>query len=289
MPPSCQIGPSANSMTSSSRAAVDGRRSQAMRPSRSARQIAMVASAKARVPAGPKMRCGRSRPWCQLEMISWYRSTTWSEWRWVSSTASSAAPELPAPTSRCVTPEPQSIRNCRPFDRTRLAGPKRCGSTCGQPVPSKVMCMCAEPPAWILASTAPQARIGRSAEQPASLQIGGALVAVPKAHQMTPGIVVAKGGPAVRDLPIVDVQELARFEQELDPVVFRFDRLAHGFERVSAQLVQRLAGERVALVHVVVVIAREHPLARMPVDRRPAVGHVVRRMLGLPVPPERLV
>ena len=57
-----QITPSSNSVISSSRPAVEGRHSQAMRCSRSLRQTSMVASAKARVPAGPKTRCGRSRP-----------------------------------------------------------------------------------------------------------------------------------------------------------------------------------------------------------------------------------
>jgi hypothetical protein len=103
------------------------------------------------------------------------------------------------------------------------------------------------------------------------------------------GVIVTEGGPAVRDLPIVDVQELARLEKKLDPVLFRLDRLVHGFESIGAELVQRLARERVALAHIIVVIAREHPLVGVPVDRRPAVRHVVRRMLGLPVPPERLV
>ena len=57
-----KITPSSNSVISSSRPAVEGRHSQAMRSSRSLRQTSMVASAKARVPAGPKIRCGRSRP-----------------------------------------------------------------------------------------------------------------------------------------------------------------------------------------------------------------------------------
>ncbi len=65
-----QIVPSSNSTTSSSSAVVEGRRSQAIRSSRSLCQSAMVAAAKAFVPAGPKIRCGRSRPWCQLETIS---------------------------------------------------------------------------------------------------------------------------------------------------------------------------------------------------------------------------
>ena len=61
-PSASKITPSSNSVISSSRPAVEGRHSQAMRSSRSLRQTSMVASAKVRVPAGPKIRCGRSRP-----------------------------------------------------------------------------------------------------------------------------------------------------------------------------------------------------------------------------------
>ena len=69
--PSSHTVPGAISTTSTSKAAVEGRSSWAMRALRSASHSAIVPSTKRRVPRGPRMRCGRARPWCQLDMMNW--------------------------------------------------------------------------------------------------------------------------------------------------------------------------------------------------------------------------
>ena len=135
---------------------------------------------------------------------------------------------------RWVTPEPQSTRKLISPIWTRLAGPKRWVCTCGQPVPSSVTSMAGQP-----------------------FQLGRALVTVPKAQQVALGAIVLKRGAAVRDLAVVDVLELAAREPELEPALRRLDDLAHRRQRGRAGLVERCTLQRIALVHVVVVVARD--------------------------------
>ena len=140
---------------------------------------------------------------------------------------------------RWVTPEPQSTRKLVSPDWTRLAGPKRCGWTCGQPVPSSVTSMAAQPSS----PGEPSSRFQRRSRwrlAPSSL----------------------KRGAAVRDLAVVDVLELAAREAELEPALGRLDDLAERGERCNTHLVEHRTLQRIALVHVVVVVARHQRAAR---------------------------
>ncbi|MDW8443103.1 MAG: hypothetical protein RML45_01370 [Acetobacteraceae bacterium] len=61
-------------MTSTSSPAVEARRSCAIRRSSSSFHSAADRSTKAMVPGGPNTFQGRSRPWCQDETRSWWKS-----------------------------------------------------------------------------------------------------------------------------------------------------------------------------------------------------------------------
>src|SRR5512147_1070477 len=89
----------------------------------------------------------------------------------------------------------------------------------------------------------------------------GAFVAVSEAeHVASPALLrrarVPDGGPAVRELAVVEVLQLPLLDAELDPAGLVVHQRAKRRERLSTEIVQGGAGQPMAVDDVVLVVAR---------------------------------
>src|SRR6266436_6491421 len=122
----------------------------------------------------------------------------------------------------------------------------------------------------------------------------GALVAVPEPQHVTaPTLLrdfrVLEGGPAVRELPVVEVLELALLDAELDPARGIVHDRAHRVERLPALVVERGGGQPLAVDDVVLVVTRGQDPALVLEHRVVARADVVGGVLALAIPRERSI
>lgn len=100
---------------------------------------------------------------------------------------------------------------------------------------------------------------------------------------------VVELGPAVSEQPIVQVLQLSRLDAELGPVRGGIHHFAHRGQGVTAHLVERLAGQCIALDDVVLVVAGgERAAVECEHGVRREFG-IRRAMLGLTVPMKGLI
>src|SRR5258707_13284080 len=122
----------------------------------------------------------------------------------------------------------------------------------------------------------------------------GALVAVPEPEHVTArtllrGARVLEGGPAVRELPVVEVLELALLDAELDPAGGVVHDRAHRVERLPAKVIEGGGGQLLAVDDVVLVVARGQDPALVLEHRVMAGADVVGGVLALAIPRERRI
>src|ERR1700694_4200061 len=98
---------------------------------------------------------------------------------------------------------------------------------------------------------------GRRSGARATLEMPGALIAVPEAEHVAslPRARVHEGGPTVRELAVVQVLELALLDPELAQAGGIVHDLPHGLERPGALVVELHARELGTVAHVVLVVA----------------------------------
>src|SRR5262245_46861016 len=133
---------------------------------------------------------------------------------------------------------------------------------------------------------------GTSSSGALPVDVRSAFLAVPQPEHVAgaPGLGrVPERRAAVGDLAVVEVLELALLDAELHPALPGVHDFAEGREGIGALRVERLRGEPLAVLDVVVVVAR---------GERPAVGgedgmggppRLVVAVLGLAIPPKRRV
>src|SRR5262245_10092310 len=133
---------------------------------------------------------------------------------------------------------------------------------------------------------------GTSSSGALPVDVRSAFLAIPEPQHVAsaPGLGrVPERRAAVGDLAVVEVLELALLDAKLHPALPRVHDCAQGREGVGALGVERLRGEPLAVLDVVVVVAR---------GERPAVGgedgmggppRLVVAVLGLAIPPKRRV
>src|SRR3984893_14360674 len=122
----------------------------------------------------------------------------------------------------------------------------------------------------------------------------GALVAVPEPEHVTPPTLlrrarVLEGGPAVRELAVVEVLELALLDAELDPAGGIVHDRAHRVERLAPLVVERGGGELLAVDDIVLVVASGQDPALVLEHRVMAGADVVGGVLALAIPRARRV
>src|SRR5258705_11287522 len=122
----------------------------------------------------------------------------------------------------------------------------------------------------------------------------GALVAVPEQEHVTAvtllrGARVLEGGPAVRELPVVEVLELALLDAEPDPAGGIVHDRAHRVERLPAKVIEGGGGQQLAVDDVVLVVTRGEDPALVLEHRVVAGADVVGGMLALAIPRERRI
>src|SRR6476661_6722423 len=76
--------------------------------------------------------------WTQRVIATSARSTTWSEWTWVTNTALSAAGDVPASVSRSTVARPASSWSATSPRRTSVPAPAVPGRGWGTPVPVRI-------------------------------------------------------------------------------------------------------------------------------------------------------